>query len=78
MKCSYCLSEIEKGTGIMYVYKNGDISHYCSNACMTNQITMGRKINPKLVAKYMPAKKVKPGAKPEEKKVEKPQAAAKK
>ncbi|MGC8699742.1 MAG: 50S ribosomal protein L24e, partial [Candidatus Micrarchaeia archaeon] len=34
MKCSYCSREIEKGTGIMYVKKNGTIRYYCSNRCM--------------------------------------------
>lgn len=58
MKCSYCGSEIKKGTGIMYVYRIGDISYYCSNKCMKNDIFMGRKINKKLAAKTAPAKKV--------------------
>ncbi|MEM0074451.1 MAG: hypothetical protein QW091_01535 [Candidatus Micrarchaeaceae archaeon] len=33
MKCSYCSEEIEPGTGIMFVRKNGSIRYYCSNRC---------------------------------------------
>ena len=33
MKCSYCTREIEKGTGLTYVRKNGAIRYYCSSRC---------------------------------------------
>lgn len=33
MKCSYCTAEIEKGTGMMYVRKNGTVRYYCSTRC---------------------------------------------
>lgn len=54
MKCTNCAQEIEKGTGIMYVYRTGDISYYCSNKCMNNQIFLKRRTNRKLIAQ--PAK----------------------
>jgi large subunit ribosomal protein L24e len=34
MRCSYCQKEIEKGTGIMFVRKNGSVRYYCSNRCL--------------------------------------------
>ncbi len=49
MKCSYCSAEIKRGTGLLYVYKTGNTSYYCSNRCFKNDIEMGRKINQKLV-----------------------------
>ncbi len=49
MKCTNCAREIEKGTGIMYVYRTGDISYYCSNKCMNNQLFLKRRTNRKLV-----------------------------
>ncbi len=33
MKCSYCTAEIERGTGMMYVRKNGTVRYYCSTRC---------------------------------------------
>lgn len=33
MKCAYCSREIEPGTGIMFVRKNGQVRYYCSNRC---------------------------------------------
>ncbi|MEM0149359.1 MAG: hypothetical protein QXW10_00480 [Candidatus Micrarchaeaceae archaeon] len=43
MKCSYCGSEIKRGTGIMYVFKGGRISYFCSSKCYKNGILHGRK-----------------------------------
>ncbi len=43
MKCSYCLSEVRKGTGIMFVSKIGNISYYCSSRCYKNGAVMRRK-----------------------------------
>jgi ribosomal protein L24E len=51
MKCSYCAVDIKKGTGIMYIHKNGDINYYCSNTCYKNNIILRRKINKKIVLK---------------------------
>ncbi|MDE1859994.1 MAG: 50S ribosomal protein L24e [Candidatus Micrarchaeota archaeon] len=47
MKCSYCTSEIEKGTGMMYVRKNGAIRYFCSKRCFSLNIVHDRKPNKK-------------------------------
>ncbi len=49
MKCSYCTSEIEKGTGTIYVRKNGAIRYYCSKRCLNLNIVQDRKPNRKEV-----------------------------
>lgn len=43
MKCTFCGEEIESGTGLMYVKKDGKIFHFCSSKCEKNQIGLGRK-----------------------------------
>jgi ribosomal protein L24E len=43
MKCSYCLSEVKKGTGIMFVSRIGNVSYYCSGRCYKNGAVMHRK-----------------------------------
>ncbi len=57
MKCSYCSSEVPKGSGIMYVYKNGTVMYYCSSKCYKNDIVLKRKISSKNVATRVKAKK---------------------
>lgn len=47
MKCTYCTSEIRKGTGMAYVFKTGAISYFCSNRCYRSSVIMKRKINKK-------------------------------
>ncbi|MGC8649027.1 MAG: 50S ribosomal protein L24e [Candidatus Micrarchaeia archaeon] len=49
MKCSYCGIEIKKGTGTMYVRKNGDVSYFCSNRCYKNSIVLHKKLNKKII-----------------------------
>ncbi|MGC8495693.1 MAG: 50S ribosomal protein L24e [Candidatus Micrarchaeia archaeon] len=44
MKCSYCSKNISKGTGIMYVFKDGRITYFCSSKCYKNAIENGRKL----------------------------------
>ncbi len=51
MKCSYCSTEIEKGTGFAYVRKGGTIRYYCSQRCYKFNVLHNRKINPKEVKK---------------------------
>ncbi len=51
MKCSYCSAEIQKGRGIMYVYKIGNVSYYCSSKCYKNDIVLKRKISKKNVVR---------------------------
>ena len=56
-KCAYCNSELKKGTGIMYVYRAGDIAYYDTNKCFKSHIQLRRKINRKLVIKEAKAVK---------------------
>ncbi|MCL4387705.1 50S ribosomal protein L24 [Candidatus Marsarchaeota archaeon] len=51
MKCSYCLKEMKKGTGSMYVFKTGKINYYCTSRCYKNDILHHRKINKKRLGK---------------------------
>jgi len=41
MKCSFCGTEIQRGTGKMFIENNGTIYYWCSKKCEKNQ-TMGR------------------------------------
>jgi large subunit ribosomal protein L24e len=34
--CDYCGSDIEPGTGTMFVHVNGEVVHYCSSKCENN------------------------------------------
>ena len=47
MKCSYCTQDIEKGTGLMYVRKNGDIRYFCSDRCFKFEIKYKKKVSAK-------------------------------
>lgn len=47
MKCSYCTTEIEKGTGIMYVKRIGTVRYYCSQRCYKLNEKFGRRPNKK-------------------------------
>lgn len=42
MKCSFCSTNIEKGTGKMFIHSGGKISYYCSSKCSKNQQDLGR------------------------------------
>jgi len=46
MICSFCGSEIEPGTGLMYVKNDGTILYFCSSKCWKNY-SLGR--NPRKV-----------------------------
>lgn len=41
-KCSFCKRDIPKGTGIMYVKRDGSILYFCSSKCRKNQLKLGR------------------------------------
>lgn len=41
-KCSFCGREIEKGTGKMYVKKDGTVYFFCSSKCEKNMIKLKR------------------------------------
>jgi ribosomal protein L24E len=49
MKCSYCSTELAKGTGLLYVHRIGTLEYFCSNRCFKNSVITKRTINPKLV-----------------------------
>ena len=34
--CDYCGSDIEPGTGTMFVHTNGSVVHFCSSKCEKN------------------------------------------
>ncbi|HLD10519.1 MAG TPA: 50S ribosomal protein L24e [Candidatus Nanoarchaeia archaeon] len=43
MKCTFCGQEIEKGTGLIYVYKIGKVINFCSKKCEKNLLKLKRK-----------------------------------
>jgi large subunit ribosomal protein L24e len=43
VKCSYCETEIAKGTGKLYVYITGKFAHLCSSKCEKNMLKLKRK-----------------------------------
>ena len=42
-KCSFCGDSLKKGTGKMFVYTSGKISHFCSGKCEKNLLRLKRK-----------------------------------
>lgn len=42
-QCSFCGSEIEYGTGKMYVKVDGQVFYFCSGKCKKNMVKLGRK-----------------------------------
>ncbi len=43
MKCSFCGEMIERGTGFIYVKKDGKALQFCSQKCKKNLIVLKRK-----------------------------------
>ena len=41
-KCTFCSTQIEKGTGKMFVYVSGKIDYFCSNKCEKNALKLKR------------------------------------
>jgi len=41
--CSFCGKSIQKGTGKMYVKKDGTVFNFCSSKCQNMQIKRGYK-----------------------------------
>ncbi|MGA8543474.1 MAG: 50S ribosomal protein L24e, partial [Thermoplasmata archaeon] len=41
-QCSFCASEIEPGTGMMFVKRDGTVFHFCSGSCRKQQLHLGR------------------------------------
>lgn len=42
-KCDFCGTEITKGTGKIYVKKDGKVLNFCSNKCEKNMLVLKRK-----------------------------------
>jgi large subunit ribosomal protein L24e len=40
--CTFCGSEIEPGTGRMYVKKDGVVYNFCTSKCFKNMVVLGR------------------------------------
>ena len=40
--CSFCVNEIEPGTGKLYIRKEGTIYHFCSSKCQKNLLKLKR------------------------------------
>lgn len=40
--CSFCDNPIEKGTGIMYIKKDGTLFYFCSSKCKRNSLSLKR------------------------------------
>jgi len=43
VRCNFCGKEIEKGTGKMYVRKDGSVLYFCSGKCEKNMVKLKRK-----------------------------------
>ena len=41
-RCDFCKNVIEKGTGKMFVMKEGKILNFCSHKCEKNLLKLGR------------------------------------
>ena len=42
MDCTFCGKDIKKGTGIMYIKKEGKVFHFCSSKCEKNLLKLKR------------------------------------
>ena len=40
--CTFCGSEIEPGTGRMYIKKDGVVFNFCTSKCFKNMVILGR------------------------------------
>ena len=40
--CSFCGTEIHKGTGKLFAFKDGKTNYFCSNKCEKNLLRMKR------------------------------------
>lgn len=59
-KCTFCGTGIEKGTGKIYVKKDGKIFNFCSRKCEKNMLLLKRKpIRTRWSGRYVKEGKVK-------------------
>jgi large subunit ribosomal protein L24e len=41
-ECTFCKTEIEPGTGKMFVKRDGSLYYFCSSKCEKNMLKLGR------------------------------------
>src|SRR5580658_680709 len=41
-QCSFCSAEIEPGTGMMFVKRDGSVFNFCTSSCRKQQLHLGR------------------------------------
>src|SRR5580658_8497626 len=41
-QCSFCSAEIEPGTGMMFVKRDGSVFNFCNSSCRKQQLHLGR------------------------------------
>lgn len=41
-QCSFCAREIEPGTGMMFVKRDGTVFNFCTSSCRKQQLDLGR------------------------------------
>ena len=41
-QCSFCAREIEPGTGMMFVKRDGTVYHFCTSSCRKQQLHLHR------------------------------------
>jgi len=42
MDCSFCNNQVAKGTGLVYVKKDGTLYYFCSSKCRKGSLNLGR------------------------------------
>ncbi|QLJ52355.1 MAG: LSU ribosomal protein L24e [Candidatus Fermentimicrarchaeum limneticum] len=42
MKCSFCGEEMERGTGVIFVKRDGTTFSFCSSKCRRNMLKLKR------------------------------------
>ena len=42
VKCSFCGTEVRKGSGKIFVRDNGQVLNFCSSKCEKNMLKLGR------------------------------------
>lgn len=60
-RCDFCKNVIEKGTGKMFVKKDGKILNFCSNRCEKNLLKLRR--NPRTTTWTREYQQIKKGRK---------------
>ena len=53
-KCGFCGNNITQGTGMIFVFKSGKTTNFCSSKCRKNQLKLKRKaIHSKWTARFV-------------------------